>query len=98
MYIINRHGILHSAPDDMRLPSGARKATAAEIGEWQAQDAANKAALRAQKQASAQARAQLVIVHPSDPSSAPITPITPITAGGAQPITGGGKTHAKPTE
>lgn len=89
-YIINRHGILHSIPDDMRLPAGARKATAAEISEWQAQDAANKAVLRAQKQASAQARAQLVIVQPSDPSHPSNAPITPIT--------GGGKTHAKSTE
>lgn len=94
MYIINRHGVLHSAPDDMRLPAGARKATAAEISEWQAQDAANKAALRAQKQASAQARAQLVIVHPSDPSPSPITPISAPINGKASE----GKAHAKPTE
>lgn len=61
-YIINRHGILHSIPDDMRIPAGARKATAKEIEEWQKEDAANKAVLLAQKRKSAQDRAQVVIM------------------------------------
>lgn len=31
MYIVNRHGILHSIPDDWRIPPASRDATKQEI-------------------------------------------------------------------
>jgi hypothetical protein len=36
MYIVNQHGVVHSIPDDWKLPAGARKATAAEVAAYEA--------------------------------------------------------------
>lgn len=68
-YIINQFGVLHTIPDDWALPAGARTATAAEIREWEAQDAANKAVLLAAKQEARQRAAQVVVVaaEPDEP-------------------------------
>ncbi|MFN8493130.1 MAG: hypothetical protein U0350_36340 [Caldilineaceae bacterium] len=35
MYIVNAAGITHSIPDDWKLPTGARKATDAEIAAYE---------------------------------------------------------------
>lgn len=66
-YIVNRYGIIHSIPDDwMQLPVGSRQATAQEIAEFEAKDAAAKKRILAEKRAAASRRAQLVVVQGDD--------------------------------
>lgn len=77
MYILNKFGVMHTIPDDMPLPAGARRATEKEIAAWQAEDATNKAAIRAQKEASRLAHAQTVVtINASDvePPTASVAP------------------------
>jgi hypothetical protein len=68
MHILNKHGQMHTTPDDWAVPAGARKATAAEIAAWEKEDAANKAAIKAAKEQTKQDRAQVVI------QAAPVEP------------------------
>lgn len=62
LHMVNKHGVLHSWPEDRPLPAGARKASKEEVVAWQKEDAANKAITLAAKQKKAQERAQMVIV------------------------------------
>jgi hypothetical protein len=78
-HIFNKFGVMHTIPDDMPLPPGARKATKDEITAWKAADAKAKAGILAAKQATAARRAQLVVVsapaaEPSSPSAFSKTP------------------------
>lgn len=67
MHILNKFNVMHTWPDDMPLPAGARKASKSEVEEWEAQDAENKVAIRAQKEASRLAHAQTVVVSAPAP-------------------------------
>lgn len=71
MYIINKYGVFTDIPEGTPLPAGARQATAAEVSDWQAKDAAGKARLRQQKLEAAQRKAQLVIVNNAPDVSEP---------------------------
>lgn len=71
-YILNSFGVMHTIPDDMALPAGARKATPAEVAAWLIADDTAKAAILAAKQAAAARRAQLVVV--SAPVAEPASP------------------------
>lgn len=62
-HILNKFGVMHTIPDDMPLPAGARKATPAEIADWQKADAENKAKLLTQKQEARQRAAQMVVIQ-----------------------------------
>lgn len=72
MHIINKFGVMHTIPDDMPLPAGARKASASEVAKWEQEDAENKSAILRKKQATALARAQTVVV------GAPAEPVEPV--------------------
>lgn len=78
MFILNKFDVMHTIPDDMPLPAGARKASKDEIAAWQAADAESKATIKAAKEASRLAHAQTVVVsapapEPSAPAAKPAT-------------------------
>lgn len=90
MYIINKHGIFHSIPDDMGLPAGARQATAKEVADWTADDQAKKAAIKAAKQQAKEDRAQMVVINHAPAASVEEPTVT-------EPDKGKGKPDGKPT-
>lgn len=61
MHIVNKHGVVHTVPDDWALPAGARKASKTEIEQYEkakaAQQSANLKRVRAEQ---AQAAAGLL--------------------------------------
>lgn len=71
MFIFNKYNVFHSIPDDMPLPAGARLATAKEVAEWEAHDQAQKAAIKAKKDAARAERAQLVVISAPAPVEEP---------------------------
>ena len=86
-YILNKFNVIHTIPDAMPLPAGARLATPAEVAAWEKADRETKATILAAKQKKAQDRAQLVVVtaapevapplgaaEPSSPSAFSKTP------------------------
>lgn len=80
MFIKNKFDVMHTWPDDMPLPAGARKASKDEIAVWEAADTAGKATIRAAKEASRLAHAQTVVVSaPATEPSAP-APEPPVDA------------------
>lgn len=74
MHIFNKFGVMHTIPDDMPLPAGARKATKAEIDAWEAKDAEKKAEIKATKAASRLAHAQTVVVSAPPAPEPPAAP------------------------